>query len=314
MLYQETPSGTIDGGTVFSLSFTPVANTSQYFINGLLQKEGTHYSISGQTLTVFSALAAGDWHTICYETVGVSATGMLVSQIGDIAQWACVDVLNRTDMLPQARKFAKDVYNLICTNIPFDELQTTSAERAMTIGTSSYDISDLDVAGIVSVRLTISSNNYRRLRRSHTRLYDGLTSIRNSIPASYARWAKSLEFFPPPQLSSYTYRLRYWRRPSFTPTFEDTAIITPPEWDELYKWETLYRLYYALERFSEAASLVMVTPMPRQAEPKRRIQQEVGIIPRLWNELLKTVSQRENIDEDFGINPLIRPYTAGRHA
>jgi len=73
-------------------------------------------------------------------------------------------------------------------------------------------------------------------------------------------------------------------------------------------------LYYALERFSEAASLVMVTPMPRQAEPKRRIQQEVGIIPRLWNELLKTVSQRENIDEDFGINPLIRPYTAGRHA
>lgn len=312
MLYQETPSGSVDGSnSIFGLTYVPVANSLQLFVNGLLQREGTNYSVADSTITMVEAPDAGWWLTACYTTSETSATGALVSQLGDIAQWVAVDILNRSDLLPQAIKFAKEVYNLICTKVPFDELQTTSAERPMTVGTATYDISDLDIAGIVSVRLTVSSNSYIRLKRSHVRKHDGMSSVTNNIPRAYARWGRTIEVFPPPMSASYTYRLRYWRRPSFTATIEDTAILTPSEWDELYKWETLYKMYYALERYSEASSLVMSTGMPRQAEPKKRTVHEIGIIPRLWNDLLQTVSQRENVDEDFSINPIVRPYTHG---
>jgi len=82
-------------------------------------------------------------------------------------------------------------------------------------------------------------------------------------------------------------------------------------WVELHKWETLYRLYNHLEQWEKAQMLIAPAAMPVYQSPKhkRLMTEEVGIIPRLWNSLLRTVDERENVDEDFSINPVVRGYT-----
>ena len=51
----ETPSGTIDGmNATFTLAATPVTGTVKLWLNGLLLKVSTHYTISGSTITMLS--------------------------------------------------------------------------------------------------------------------------------------------------------------------------------------------------------------------------------------------------------------------
>lgn len=48
----ETPAGTIDGANrVFSLAQLPITGSLQLFRNGLIQKEGLHFTVSDQTVT-----------------------------------------------------------------------------------------------------------------------------------------------------------------------------------------------------------------------------------------------------------------------
>lgn len=56
---EEVPSGTVNGSNlVFTLSFTPEDSAGvNVFVNGLLQKVTTHYSVSGATLTFVAAPA-----------------------------------------------------------------------------------------------------------------------------------------------------------------------------------------------------------------------------------------------------------------
>lgn len=227
--------------------------------------------------------------------------------IGDIGNWVWRR-LNRPDLQDKANENAGSFYLLMCGAVPFEELQITSAERAMISGTASYDISDLSLAGIAVVRLNTGSFT-RRLRRSHVRVYDSIGVQSNGIPATYARWGKSLEFNPPPSSSSYTYRLRYWSLPELSTPVENTTLVTPITWDELMRYETLYRTYMDIEEFEKAAQLVSPMPMPRQPSPYKTRTFEYGVIPKLWNDLLKTLNQREHVDEDFGINPVVRRYT-----
>lgn len=89
----------------------------------------------------------------------------------------------------------------------------------------------------------------------------------------------------------------------------NTVMVTPPEFDELFKWETLYRVLHYIDRADKAAALMAPTPFPRQPSPRKQKIFEQGIIPRLWNDMLFTVSQKENVDEDFNINPIVRAYS-----
>lgn len=61
----ETLTGTIDGANkIFTLANTPVAGTLEVFINGLLLKPTTDYTLSGTTVTLTAAVSApvtGDW-------------------------------------------------------------------------------------------------------------------------------------------------------------------------------------------------------------------------------------------------------------
>lgn len=56
---QETPSGTINGSnTAFTLSQTPFENeTIMLFLDGLLLKQGTDYTVSGTSITMTTAPA-----------------------------------------------------------------------------------------------------------------------------------------------------------------------------------------------------------------------------------------------------------------
>ena len=60
---RETPTGAINGtNTTFTLANTPIANTEQVFLNGILQEPGAgnDYTISGATITYLTAPATGD--------------------------------------------------------------------------------------------------------------------------------------------------------------------------------------------------------------------------------------------------------------
>lgn len=230
-------------------------------------------------------------------------------QIGDIANWVS-NRLKRPDTLPIAIEDAVNFYKLLCSAVPFDELMVSSAERPLANGTISYDLSDLPLKGIMSIRLTWAANKYRRLRRTHSRVYDSLGSTVPGVPASYARWGKSIEINPTPNLDSYTYRIRYWSAPTIDVVPENTTIVLDDPWLELMRYETLFRTYLAFEEFEKANLLVAPVPMPRQPSPQATRVFEYGIIPKLWNDLLRTISQRENGDEDFSINPVVRPYTS----
>lgn len=311
----ETPSGLINGSnTIYTLAYEPIPATLVLWRNGVAQQILVDFTLSASTVTFLTAPQSGDWLFALYSSLGLTGDSYLnPTTIGDIAQWCVTKMMNRTDLLDLAYEFGKDVYLHICGRVPFEELQVTSAELAFTSGTAAYSLANLvpAVSGIMSVRASYVTST-RRLRRSHVRLYDNLSSVTNGRPHSYARWGNSIEVNPPPDSSSYTYRIRYWCRPPIQTELAQTQLITPPEWDELFKWETYYRLLHATGQEEKAMSLMVPTQLPSYpgARRKTRSHGDVGIIPRLWNDLLRTYSEREGIDEDFSINPVMRAYTA----
>lgn len=233
-----------------------------------------------------------------------------MATIGDVAN-KVVDKLKRQDKRVRVVELVKSAYLLICGKVPFSELQSRGTVP-LVAGTETYNLSSLlspNLAGIRSIRINFSATRGRRLRRSHSRVYDALNAPRQGDPATYAREGLGIELNPIPISSSYTLQVRYWNRPTIATDAETTVLVIPVEWEELLYWEGLYRTYTDLEMHDKAATLVTPMPMPRQKSPKRTIQFEAAIIPRLWNDLLMTMEGRENVDEDFSINPVVRHYT-----
>jgi hypothetical protein len=67
---RETPTGTINGvNATFTLANTPLVNTEQVFLNGLLLEPGAgnDYTISGATITMLIVPATGDRLKVCYQ-------------------------------------------------------------------------------------------------------------------------------------------------------------------------------------------------------------------------------------------------------
>jgi len=64
-----TPTGTIDGAnTSFTLPDTPSTDSLILFLNGMrLTAGGTHYTLSGSTITYVQAPPSGSNHTARYE-------------------------------------------------------------------------------------------------------------------------------------------------------------------------------------------------------------------------------------------------------
>lgn len=58
---RETPSGTINGvNKIFTISNTPIANTLEVYVNGLLQDLTNDYTFSGTTITFVDAPSVGE--------------------------------------------------------------------------------------------------------------------------------------------------------------------------------------------------------------------------------------------------------------
>lgn len=240
-----------------------------------------------------------------------------MSLISDIASFVTTDVLKRSDLTTEAQNAALDFYKVLCYNVPFDELMTTSPAVPTVIGQVEYDLTSLVPAlkSIANIKIQFSTNQSRRLRRSHIRVYDSLSFSTNSRPATYARWGLKINLNPPPDSASYNLFFRYWAKPTFSPggVVGNTVIATPDEWDELIRYETLYRIYKYIGQEAKAAALIAMPFNIQGRTPSvgRERMMSIGIIPRLWNELLTTISQKENVDEDFSINPVVRNYTYG---
>lgn len=246
-----------------------------------------------------------------------------MSTIEDISNWVLVDYLNRaSDTALQAvtRRAAVRVYKLVCAAVPFDELMVTSSELAMVASQSSYVIGTAQGAGIdwvvspeirsiANLRITFDASSKRRLRRSHVRSFDSLSVTAASRPFSYARWGKTLEFNPPPNSAAYTVRFRYWSRPIIDATPQNTVLLSPAEWDTLLQWETAFEVLYDLDQIDKAMTLVAPSQPAMGPSPRKMRTSEMGIIPRLWNNLLHTMSEQEGVDEDFSINPIMRSYS-----
>lgn len=209
---------------------------------------------------------------------------------------------------------AVNFYTVLTRKIPFDQLCVTSDEIPTVARQATYDLDallDPTLNAISSIRLTYGpqGSNSVRLRRSAVRLYDSISINVPSRPSTYARWGNSIELNTVPDSSSYTMRFRYYKKVTIAETPEDTVCEIPDEWAELIKWELLYRAYYYIKDPNSAMALVTPSMLPRGPSPRRQVMYEIGIIPRLWNDLLSTTSAKEAPDEDFSINPVVRNYS-----
>lgn len=236
-----------------------------------------------------------------------------MSTIDDIANWVTQDELKRSDLTAESRQKALDFYKVLCYNIPFEELQTTSGLIPTVTGQTDYDLATLvpDLKAIYQIQIQFSSTQKRRLRRSHIRVYRALSFSQSSRPATYARWGLKIMLNPPPNSSGYNLLIDYWKKPTIAAPIQDTTIATPDEWNNLIKYETLYRVLLSIGQSARAAELIaqpfnIAGKTPNTGHDR---MMNIGIIPRLWNELLTTISQKENGDEDFSINPVVRNYS-----
>ena len=227
-----------------------------------------------------------------------------MATISDLVGELESNYLHRADLTTFLTQACRNFYRVLCSKVPFEELQERT--NINTIANDPLlDTSTLKLAGIMSVRINWSATQAVRLKRSHTRLMDNRPTPLSGRPHSYARFNKKLELDPPPD-AVYTTNVRYWKTADIDSTPGNTVIVAPDAWHELIIWETYYRALIVLNRHAEAQNLIITAMQPKMPSPKKNIQQDLGIIPRLWNELLATIQEREHIDEEYGINPITR--------
>ena len=236
----------------------------------------------------------------------------MATTLGDIASTVANDILVRPDeTIGFAIKAAEMAYRTIANKVPFPELLVRSDEIAVTQDSQTLNLttnlSDYEVAGIISIRYKVSATELFRLTRDDARNHEWYTYQVSGIPRMYARVDQdTIEFNVAPS-AAHTIRVYFWRKPAISVT--DPAaheLMIPVEWEELLIWETLYRTYHFLQAFDKAAALMMPAMLPDGQSARKRHSKEMGIIPRLWNDLLSTVNWRESIDEDWGMQPYRR--------
>lgn len=249
--------------------------------------------------------------------------------LSDCVAWV-EGILNRTDLTTKLNDSVVNFYKLLCRKVPFDELMVVSPQIPLISGQATYNLDTMvDVDGhvldpvlksIYSIKCTFGPNATSttvgqqspsvRLRRSATRLYDAIGYTIPGQTSTYSRFGKTIEVNPAPNASNWSLQFRYWCIAPMDETPVNTTLIMDDDWAELIRWELLYRAYYMLGNTQEAMALVQPTQLPSvPGAPRRRLMTEIGIIPRLWNDLCNTLSSRENADEDFSINPVVRNYS-----
>jgi hypothetical protein len=232
------------------------------------------------------------------------------------------DILGRTDDTRyKGLRAARDAYLFICGKVPFPELQAKSSAITVTEDDEEVDISSLKVAGILSVRYyDDSADKWKRLHPDTVDNYDHIPVRRSGVPSTFARGTSgtTIEFDNLPDDGADSIVIRYWRMPAITDPNDmaelaSHTLVIPVDWEQLLRWEALYALYHyenSEESLRKAQMLVMKGPFPRMGTTKKQISYEIGIIPRLWNDLLETLKTREGHMMDYPVAPAnTRPYT-----
>lgn len=244
-----------------------------------------------------------------------------MATLGDIRDICVKDILGRTDDTRfHGLKAARNAYLSICGKVCFPELQAQSGSISVTADSPTVSISALYVAGILTVRYhDDSADTYRTLKRTSVEAIDMIPQRRSGVPAQFARGASgtTLELNPLPDDSADSIVVRYWRKPPIADPndfdeLEAHQLLIPLDWEELLQWETLYRLYHyesSAESLQRAMMLVAPSQLPAMGSTKKITSREVGIIPRLWNDLLQTLDQREAPQMDYPLAPRVRAYT-----
>jgi hypothetical protein len=249
-----------------------------------------------------------------------------VSDLAQIRDICVKEILARgDDYRTFGMRAARDAYFSICGKIPFPELRRISGEINVTANDPFVDISSLDppVAGIRTVRYTdFSAGTTRLLVPKDGEEFEAQATVVTGTPGMYARESdgETLELYPVPTDSNDSIRLRYWSMPGIANPNDlegDVAnhvLVLPFEWEELLIWETVYRLYHydnTSDSLQKAMMLVAPSQLPRMGGTKKIYSHEMGIIPRLWNDLLENKNTRENVGKRDVIRPEYRRYTHG---
>ncbi len=111
-----------------------------------------------------------------------------MSTILDIANWVTTTYLKRTDIQSLAIDAARSAYIVVCSKVPFDQLQTTSSETAVSTSTVTHSLASFTpaVSGIISLRMTFATGQVRRIRRSHVRVFDSRNSFSPRTPTVWS--------------------------------------------------------------------------------------------------------------------------------
>ena len=242
----------------------------------------------------------------------------MARDLQSIADEVSEEIVNRTDARSRALKYATRAYRNVCQLLPFPNLQKLSDDFTTVADQSQYDISALDLAGIMSIRYTNSAGRKHKLVWTSIINMDRQGSDLTGRPSTYTRCEvdssdhEQIQLNPAPDTAGETFKIRYWSMPTIDASQVGShTLVTPVEWDELLVYMALERTYISYEEFAKAQALVIPTMMPRQYSTKKVYQVEMGIIGRLLNDLLQTSEERENVDSSYQLNPVYRRYTRG---
>lgn len=217
------------------------------------------------------------------------------------------DHFDRDDI---ARKIARNiifVYRTIAAKVQWDELME---REEFTIGplstTISMDLAANRIGAIQWVTLTDSAGNRRKLTRSISKAFDSRQTLRPGIPSQYSRFNNTMEFDATP-LEDLTVTIAYAKRLAIdVMNPENVELELPEEWEELVFWESVSRTALDLKEFELHMMLNQGSMLPDQAGVHSNTIRHMGIIPRLWNDLLSTTSANEFTDAVGQIAPARR--------
>lgn len=215
--------------------------------------------------------------------------------------------IDRSDLVTRAVTMTAEVVNMVTSRVPMYELRATAtpSPAAGVTQIGAFDSGYPLIAGIISVRAeNLAGTTWRRVQKRNIQWFDSVSrTVTAQLPSAYCRQEGNLELYPK-LTEALNFKIRYWKTHPEDGTLGNTTILTHSSWNELYRWETYYRLLMYIGEHDKAAALNMPGQMPHYPGSPRKMRViEPGIIPRLWNDLLITVDQREGIDDDFGIRP-----------
>lgn len=226
----------------------------------------------------------------------------------------------RTDLATKIVTWLKDAYIELSMMYPFEELQDTQT-TTIDLTTGEFiayptPASTGGVRGVVIIELwdTLGTTFKWVLKRKSVRNLANYPPTPTGPPTVYAPFGVTknvdgtiknynIQVRSVPD-AAYKLKWRLWMKPTIAGTVSSTVILLPDDWLEILDYAAAMRGFAVLNTQDKAMGIMQLLHGTNDPKTGR-------VIPGLIAQRIRK-QQAESIDEDYALDPLITPYSAGR--